>query len=331
VSAAARIWESEVPDYEDLPVVPAAPKGSSWGLWGGDDVFGCLNLLGPECVSRGMAEVREGKVFNLNLELELPDPPMFSRSAFEHVVHGSGIGHDDELVGWNTQRSSQWDGFRHLKHPAWGFYNGVADEEHGVHHWARRGIAGRGVLADVARWREAVGRPISASSADVITIEDLHATLEAQKVTVRSGDLLLVRTGWLSWYRSLDSAGRETASREVMSGACGFERGRATAAGIWNLHVAAIAADNPALEVVPFGSWDREVMKSWRDDPEAAADTMLHFSLLGLLGIPIGELFDLDALADHCAGDGRYSCLLTSAPLNLEAGVATPPNALALK
>ena len=28
---------------------------------------------------------------------------------------------------------------------------------------------------------------------------------------------------------------------------------------------------------------------------------MLHFSLLGLLGIPIGEFFDLDALAEDCA------------------------------
>ncbi|MGH9029998.1 MAG: cyclase family protein [Acidimicrobiales bacterium] len=323
--------EAPLPEYDELPVVAGAPKGSSWGLWGAGDVFGSLNLLGPDGVSKAMAEVKEGKVFNLNLELEMPDPPLFSRSAFEHVVHGSGIGHDDELVGWNTQRSSQWDGFRHLKHPAWGFYNGVADEDHGVHHWARRGIAGRAVLADVARWRDSVGRPISAPSADEITMEDLLATLRAQGSPVRQGDILLVRTGWLRWYRSLTAPGREAASRDVMSGACGLRRGRATAAGIWNLHVAAIAADNPALEVVPFGSWDREAMKTWRDDPEAAADTMLHFSLLGLLGIPIGELFDLDALADHCAVDGRYSCLLTSAPLNLEAGVATPPNALALK
>ncbi len=72
-------------------------------------------------------------------------------------------------------------------------------------------------------------------------------------------------------------------------------------------------------------------MATWRDDPEAAADTMLHFSLLGLLGLPIGELFELDGLAADCAADGRYAFLFTSAPLNLAAGVATPPNALAIK
>jgi hypothetical protein len=72
-------------------------------------------------------------------------------------------------------------------------------------------------------------------------------------------------------------------------------------------------------------------MATWKEDPEAAADTMLHLSLLPLLGLPIGELFDLDALAADCAADGRYTFLLTSAPLNLAAGVGTPPNALAIK
>jgi Putative cyclase len=323
--------QADLPDYHDLPVVPNAPAGSSWGLWGPDDVFGCLNLLTPRAVAAGLAAVEGGRIFNLDLELELPDPPLFSRSSFDHVVHDFGVGHDDELIAWNTQRSSQWDGFRHMKHPAWGFYNHVADEVHGVHHWARRGIAGRGVLVDVARWREGEGRPIDAGTADEITVADLRAALEMQGTEVQTGDVLLIRTGWLSWYRALDGDGRARVASDATSGACGLRRGRETAEELWNLHVSAVAADNPALEVMPFGSWDPEVMSTWRDDPEAAADTMLHFSLLPLLGLPIGELFDLEALAEDCAGDGRYSFLLTSAPLNLESGVATPPNALAFK
>ena len=39
----------------------------------------------------------------------------------------------------------------------------------------------------------------------------------------------------------------------------------------------------------------------------------------------------LEGLADDCASDGRYECFFTSAPLNLPAGVASPPNALAIK
>jgi hypothetical protein len=50
-----------------------------------------------------------------------------------------------------------------------------------------------------------------------------------------------------------------------------------------------------------------------------------------MLGLPLGELFFLDDLAADCAADGSYEFLLTSAPLNLPHGVASPPNALAIK
>jgi hypothetical protein len=282
-------------------------------------------------VTAGVACAVRGAVFNLNLELELPGPPLFARSAFEHVIHDFAVGHDDELVGWNTQSSSQWDGFRHMRHPVYGHYNGVDDEDHGIEHWARRGIVGRAVLADVARWRESVGRPIDPASPSVIEISDLMATLDAQGVQIEVGDILLVRTGWLSWYRTLGPSARVELADTPHTPACGLQRGVDSARALWNLHIAAIAADNPALEVMPFGFGDQDESQTWKDDPGRAAETMLHFSLLGLLGIPIGELFDLDGLADDCASDGRYTCLLTSAPLNLSAGVASPPNALAIK
>ena len=41
--------------------------------------------------------------------------------------------------------------------------------------------------------------------------------------------------------------------------------------------------------------------------------------------------YDLEDLAEDCRRDGRYSFLFTSAPINLPRGVASPPNALALK
>jgi hypothetical protein len=300
-------------------------------LWGASDTFGCLNLLTPQRIRAALAGAERGAVFNLNLEMELPGPPLFGRSAFEHVVHDFSVGHDDELSGWNTQSSSQWDGFRHVRHPVYGHYNGVADADHGIHHWARRGIVGRAVLVDVARWRASVGRPIDPSSPTAIEVEDLMATLEAQKVDVEVGDILLVRTGWISWYRSLGDQERMALAATPHTPACGLQRGVDMARALWNFHIAAIAADNPALEVMPFGFGNRDEARHWKQDPGRAAETMLHFSLLGLLGIPIGEFFDLDPLAEDCASDGRYICLLSSAPLNLAAGVASPPNALAIK
>jgi kynurenine formamidase len=215
---------------------------------------------------------------------------------------------------------------------AHGFYGGVADEDHGIHHWARRGIAGRAVLADVARWRESVGRPIDAESSDSIEPEDVMATLEAEQVTVEAGDVLLLRTGWLAWYRTLGHDGRAAlASGEFRSP--GLRPGTATARLLWDLHIAAIGVDNPAVEVWPPGALmvDQAEAAAIRADPERRHEVFVHFSLLPLLGLPLGELWDLDGLAADCAADGVYSCFFTSAPLNLQGGVASPPNALAIK
>jgi hypothetical protein len=321
-----------LPNYDELPVDPSAPPGSSWGVWGRDDRLGCLNLLTPERVRRAIGCVRTGTVHALNLELELPDPPLFGRPAFEHAVSTRASGHDDELRGWNTQSSSQWDGFRHVRHPAHGFYGGLADESHGMQHWARRGLAGRAVLADVGRWRASVGRPLACDQSDPIEPSDLLATLSAQGTEVEMGDILLIRTGWVSWYRSLDTEGRTALARQPRMASCGLSPGEATARMLWNLHVAAVAADNPALELWPAGAFmDPDEATRLRQDPVRCLDVFVHFSLLPLLGLPIGELWDLDGLAADCAADGRYECLLTSAPLNLAEGVASPPNALALR
>jgi kynurenine formamidase len=322
---------TSLPSYDQLPIDPAKPKGSSWGVWGDDDVFGCLNLLTPERVVAAAASVRKGAVFALNLEAELPDPPLFGRAPWEHIVTDSGIGHDDLLSNWNTQSSSQWDSFRHVRHGLHGHYGGVADESHGIHHWARKGLAGRGVLADVARWRESVGRPIDCGASDPIDADDLTATMDAQGTSVEPGDVLLIRTGWTAWYRSLDASKRAAMAAGGHT-SCGLRQGEDTLRRLWDWHISAVASDNPSLEVWPPGSLlTPEQVQELRSDPERSPDVFMHFALLPLLGIPIGELWNLDPLADDCAEDGVYSFLLTSAPLNVEAGVASPPNALAIK
>ena len=323
----------DLPSFDQLQASDGKPAGSSWGLWGDDDVCGTLNLLTAECVKRGAECVRKGSVFPINLDMHLPDPPLFGRAAFEHEVIWlqNEAGHDEHISGWNTQSSSQWDGFRHIKHPVHGFYNGVADEDHGIHHWAKRGIAGRGVLADVARWREAQGRPIAPNTADPIEPDDLTATLEAQSTTVEPGDVLLVRMGWLSWYRSLDTDGRR-AYNESGHPNCGLRPCEPMWKLLWDLHIAAIGADNPSVEVWPPASFVKpEELQQILADRERLDEIFMHIRLLPLLGLPLGEFFDLDALAEDCASDGTYEFLFTSAPLNLKAGVASPPNALAIK
>ena len=320
----------ELPSYDQLPVRPDAPPGSSWGVWGDGDVLGCLNLLTPERVVRAASLVKTGKVFALNLDATLPSPPLFGRAAFRHEVTGrpGGMSHDDLLHDWNTQSSSQWDGFRHVGNPTHGHYGGVADEDHGIHHWVGR-IVGRAVLADVGRWREAEGRPLRCDAPDPITPEDVHGCLDDQGTPFEDGDVLLLRTGWLTWYRSLDADQRAAVAQPNGLAAPGLIPGEPTARLLWDLHVAAVAADNPALEVWPIGTFTD--MAVAQEDPSRWPDVFVHTALLPLLGIPIGELWDLDALAEDCAATRTYDSFFTSAPLNIPAGVATPPNALAIR
>lgn len=316
-----------LPNYDELPVSPGAPAGSAWGVWGDDDRFGCLNLLTSDRVVAAAGLVRKGAVFALNLEYELPDPPLFHRQAPVHEVLGEG-GHDDVLT-FNTQSSSQWDGFRHIR-GTHGYYNGIADADHGIGHWGARGIAGRAVLVDVGRWRDAQGRPIDCADADAITVEDLDATLAAQGATVQEGDVLLLRTGWTTWYRGLDAA-----ARQALPGAFrapGLRPSEEMLRWLWDRHVAAIGADNPAVELFPLGAHlTAEEIADIRKDPERMPELFMHYALLPLLGLPLGELWDLDALAEDCADDGVYEGLFTSAPLRVRSGVASPPNALVLK
>jgi len=51
----------------DNPRWSRRPAGSTWGDFGADDERGRLNLLTPEKVLQGIAEVKVGKAFCLSL------------------------------------------------------------------------------------------------------------------------------------------------------------------------------------------------------------------------------------------------------------------------
>ena len=189
------------------------------------------------------------------------------------------------------------------------------------------------MLADVARWRAAQGRPIHGGLTEIITPDDLLQTLAAQGSVVETGDILLVRTGWLPFYRTLDPADRGTYAASPLF--VGLEASEAMAACLWDLHVSCLGCDNPAVESWPppmYAMSDEERTAQLADsaDPAVAAGLFLHLVLLPLLGLPLGELFDLESLADECDRTRNYDFMVTSAPLNLLHGVATPPNILAI-
>jgi kynurenine formamidase len=315
-----------LPAYQDLPAVVGAPPASSWGVFGAADQVGTINLLTPERVVAAARLVRTGRVFSLNLDLEQPDPPLSGRRGLKHTIGRDAVSTDDSYDDFFPQRSSQWDALSHVGHPKYGFYNGCRPEEitgrpgsrNGIDNWARRGITGRFVLADLARYRASIGKPLDQTEADAIGADELERCLSAQDVVLTGGDVLLIRFGWLSWYASTDEEGRQYAAGDVTKiGTPGLSHDESTARWLWDRHVAAVGTDSPALEVLPVDT--------------SSAETFLHFRLIGLLGIAIGELFDLDALADDCASDGVYEGLFAAAPLNKVGGSGSPANALAIK
>lgn len=331
---------SDLPDYDDLPLRAGLP--SAWEVWNPDgDVFGCLNLLTPERAAEAALLVLRGDAFALNWSMGLPDPPLFGRAAFRHEVTGDAFStsHDDVLHGWNTQSSSQWDGFRHIRHhrardeePGTGHFGGVDDADHGVDHWARRGLVGRGVLADIGRWRDRQRRPLQYDQPDAVYPDELLDCLADQGTEVHEGDVLLVRFGWIEWYLRQDADARNRLADRASFRSAGFHPGEELVRTLWNLHVSALACDNPGVEIWPRGSHlDPEHAAEALAEPHRIHEVFAHSMLLPMIGLPLGEMFFLDDLAADCAADGRYEFMFTSAPLHLRGGVASPPNALAIK
>jgi kynurenine formamidase len=312
---------AELPDYDELPTGHEGGR-LAWHLFGTGDSVGLLHLQTPERVASAARLVKRGAVFPLNAPLTFIDPPMFDRERLQHEVINRAVGLDDRLDVLYPQASSQWDAIAHVPYDDEHYYNGVTQAEivgghHGtIDHWARRGIAGRAVLLDLQATLSARGdyRP---DESRAFTVDDLEAAREAAGVEMRDGDILLIHTGFLDWYRQQPAHVREPLRDRANVHAVGLEHTEAMARHVWNLHVCGIATDTIGVEV-------------WPPEHEVRPFGFLHRMLLGSFGMALGELWWLHDLARDCAAHGVYEMFLTSAPLNVPGGIGSPPNALAL-
>ncbi|MGO9605700.1 MAG: cyclase family protein [Candidatus Binataceae bacterium] len=324
----ATIDFNKVPRFKELPVRKNAPAESSWGVFGDDDELGCLNFLTPEGIIEAARMVQKGKVFRLDTPINYAKPPLFNRNPAKHTIlsfeqYGL-LGHDDSLDNYNTQEGSQWDGLAHVGHVRHrAFYNGVTDDKIkdglggklSIHKWANR-FVGRGVLIDVCKFLEDQKRPIDPLSSAQYTLKDIQGALKAQGTPIKPGSILLIRTGWLRSYLAASDEQKKAMAPLEKLASCGIEPTSAMVEWFWDNRFAAVGTDCPAVEPWP---WD------FKDEGA------LHYRTLSLLGLPIGEQFVLDDLAADCAADKRYEFMLVSVPINLEGGIATPPNAVAIK
>lgn len=332
---------SDFPTYCQLLDRADAPPGSSWGIFGEEDQRGTLNFIGPDQVRKAASLVKEGKSFNLDHHLAAFNPPLAPhRHAPKHTIYRQSPEHrDDWLDGLFLQATSQVDGLRHFRHPRYGFYNGVDDNlivsggpDLGVHLYAEQPIIGRGVLIDLCAHLEADGKALDHAAGEAFSVDALDAALNRQGTKIEPGDIVMIRTGFLDWYFNRIGPEERHAIPDRLRSP-GLEQSHRTLQWIWDHRIAVLAADNVAVEALPavtsspFSSIAEAGGKRYFN----ALGGMMHPSMIALLGLCLGELWDLEAFAAACSTDNRFEALVTIKPLNLVGGVGSPANAMAVR
>jgi kynurenine formamidase len=301
-----------------------AKKWRTWGRWGPEDELGAANLLTPDVVAAALAVPRRGAVFSLSLPLDASGP-MTGRNGRVNPQHlmlrqggdiaqagSAGFDYTDDVLYMPLQASTQWDALCHI------FYQGRAYNDRGTHTVTnagalRNGITNlsdrclsRGVLLDIPRWAGLDWLEPGAT----IQAEHLEQCAADQGVEVRTGDIVLVRTGQLAQVRARGSWGD-------YAGGPAPGLGVSAADFLCPRGVVAVATDTWGIEAMPYET-----------GPLRAP---LHIVLLVNAGVHIGEIWDLEALAADCAADGLYEFLLCAPPLNITGAVGSPVNPIAVK
>jgi len=303
----------------------------NWGRWGEDDVLGTLNFIDAAKRVEAAALVQDGAVISLAQAFDTNGPQKGWRRRTNPVhtmtdtgtdaERGSqgfphGIGGADDVIAMPLQCSTQWDGLGHIfdHGNAWNgrragdVVTSDGDLVTGIEH-AASVIVSRGVLLDVGRHLA----PDTGELADgyAITVADLEATIAAQGASSRvgRGDIVLVRTGQYARTRRDgwgDYAGGPAPGLSLT-----------TAGWLHRTEIAAIATDTWGFEVRP-------------NEFDAPAFQPLHQVVIPNMGLTIGEMWNLDALADACAARGRWDFLLSAAPLPITGAVGSPINPVAI-
>ncbi|EKG20164.1 hypothetical protein MPH_02521 [Macrophomina phaseolina MS6] len=315
---------AKLPNFSDLPLRKGDPHHSAWGLYGENDELGFLNRLTEDVVLEAAKEIRTGKRISLDWPLDAQgDIPFFGRQAFhKHLYQKPPRIVNDDVWTFNTQTSSQWDGLRHFAYQKeQKFYNGVTLEDihgdhatnvNGIHAWSEQGLVGRGILLDWHSWRLKNNVKYDAFKTGSIPLAQLREVAKDQGVEIKFGDILLIRSG--------------TSTRLSSRSELDTEEHQAT----WRRCRLRLREWSKAKRC--FNGFGKTSLL-WRETSRRSnvgKDYLLHEVLLAGWGCPIGELFDLEALAEHCAKEKRWSFFLTSKVCNVPGGVASPPNILAI-
>jgi kynurenine formamidase len=314
------------PDLVDL----LADAPSNWGKWGADDEVGALNYLGPEQVLAAVRLVSSGKVFTLQRLIGDPkgDPVWPGRTPAERIqvldesnwdeggsgpAYPGGLHYADDKIDAYLQGSTQYDALGHLWYGG-KIYNGFDArttvgglDKASVQPIAERGIVGRAVLLDMARFR---GKP-TLDKGETFTHEDLLACAQAQGVEIQPRDILVVRTNFLQLFHEQGESFYEGFNEP------GLVYSPELVRWFQDMEIPNLVTDTIANEVTM--------------DPNNGVALVLHSALMRNLGVTLTEIADLEQLAADCAEDGRYAFLYVAAPLNIAKAAGSPVNPVAIK
>ena len=318
ISLAALAFYFPTSAQQDLPFVSEAQfqewldNLNNWGRWGAGDEIGTLNLITPQKRKEAAGLVQSGVTVSLarNLddvesidnpcpvewEMANASPSGASDRITFRCIHGPGVTHIDGY-GHRFFDGKMWNGIE--------MEQTVTMEEGATVNAVlnmKDGIVTRGVLYDIPRSKGVDFLP----GGYRVTVADLESWEELSGVKVGPGDAMLFR--WGRWVK-----------REID--------------GPFNTWDEAAGLDN---NVIP---WLRErdvAIIGWETPgytPRLEGDLptlALHDFALTMLGIPLIDRADLDALANMAASQNRWEFMLTIAPLPIPNGTGSPVNPIAV-
>lgn len=281
--------------------------------WGEFDECGARNLIDDAATLRGVSCVRTGQVVGLSVEIKggTRGPAAPNRAPIQHFMTRDGgdyaagleeklgFGFSDDVVLLPTHGTTHIDALCHIFKDG-KMYNGFPASGVTSRGASRCGIdklqpiVTRAVFVDL-------GLLCDAAPGYAVSSTDLISAVAKTGIRPEPGDALIVRTGWLQSWRT----GR---GQPLLSAGLHHD----CADWIIDQGFALVAADNPAVEVLP----SRELRSA----------VPLHIRLLHSNGIYFAELLDLDFLATL----GRPSFMLSIAPLRIEGGAGSPINPIAV-
>ena len=335
------------------------PEGSTWGDFGPDDQLGRLNLITPEKVRQGVAEVREGRTFCLSLPLDYPGgavlnprrtPPVLSATGTEDrprynmplslvSPEHTDIVCDDRVL-LTLQYSTQWDSLCHVGGHFDADGDGKAEPLFYNGYRANVDVIGPIDYRTGSRSTEPIGaRRLGVENMAVHGIQgrgvlvDLHAHFGAERKMVSHDDLLrvmerdrvVVEPGDMLLLHTgfsqalLDMQRQPDGDKLASSYAVLDGRDDALLRWITESGIASLIADNYGVEAVP----------SRPGGATPHAGLPLHQHCLFKLGVNLGEMFYLTELATWLRQHGRSRFLLTAPPLRLTGAVGSPATPIA--